>query len=283
MESSIIEEDNEINYLDLKLIRRNGIVTTQWYAKKTSSGRYMNFQSSAPTMYKRNVVNNLINRAINFTNPQDRPEIIKKVKTSLLENGYPEGLINNSIKTITQKFYNQVTYNKEEKKPFLKKEETLISLPYIQGVTEQLKKSLEPFKIKIISSTADTFNHLYTNLKSSVNKEKITHTVYKINCNDCNGTYIGQSKQYLDCRIKAHRNSVTGKNTEKTALKKHVATANHTFNFNLNDVKILNKETNEKRRLILEMVRIRQEKNSINDRRDTDSLSNCYNQLLKLN
>lgn len=133
----------------------------------------------------------------------------------------------------------------------------------------------------MVSSNVDSFSRFYTNLKTPLSKEKITHTVYKINCKDCNGVYVGQSKQYLENRIKAHIGSVTGKNSMASALKNHVISTGHSFNFEINKIDILNKETNEKRRIILEMVRIKQEKNSVNDKRDTDNLSSHYNQLMR--
>lgn len=66
--------------------------------KKTSSGRYLNFMSAAPLNYKKNVATNIISRVINFTNAQDRPELLEKAKKSLIENQYPLTFINNIIK-----------------------------------------------------------------------------------------------------------------------------------------------------------------------------------------
>jgi len=36
----------------------------------------------------------------------------------------------------------------------------------------------------------------------------MTEIVYKINCKDCDQVYIGQTKRYLETRIKKHRRNI---------------------------------------------------------------------------
>lgn len=272
-----LEKNCELNYLDLKLIRREGKITTQWYEKPTNSGRYLNYKSSAPIKFQRNVVSNLARRVINFTNPEDRPRFIKKLKQDLQNNNYPLEFIEKLIKKETYKKYNPGP-TQTNKKPFLQDKEIVISIPYIKGVTETLQRNLNTHNIKIVSATGNCLKKFYSNVKAPIEREKTTNTVYKIKCKDCDVTYIGQSKQYLHNRITAHINSVSGKNAEKTALKKHTNSTNHQFNFK--EVDILDKENNEKKRLVLEMIRIKQDKKCINDRRDTDKLGTLYDDIL---
>lgn len=272
------EKGGVIDFLDVKLIRREDHITTQWHIKPTSSGRYLNFKSSAPKRYKENVVKNLTTRAITFTNPRDRPQHLQNVKTLLKDNGYPDNFVNNIIKKQINKFYNPGTKDKEKSNGFLKNEDTIISFPYVKGLTETISKSLKKYNIKVVSSTGNSLKGLYNNLKTPIEKEKNTHVVYKVNCNDCEGTYIGQTKQYLENRMKEHISSIKGKNNNKTALKKHVIDKGHTFNFE--EVEILNKEVKLKKRLFLEMIRIKQNNNSVNDRTDVEGLSNCYNNII---
>lgn len=270
------EIDGKINFLDITLIRRENKITTQWYQKNTSSGRYLNHASSAPKTLKKNVIANLTSRALQFTNPSDRPAVIKNLKNTLHQNGYANQEIDPIIKKETHKLYNTRDQKTEE---FFKANETIISLPYIQGATEQLQKKLRPYKIKIVNKPADSFKKFYSNLKTRIDKEKTTHTVYEIECKECRATYVGQSKQYLEKRKKQHESSIKDKsNDNKTALQKHAHSTNHTFDFA--NIKILDKEQNDRKRCVLEMIRIKQNKNTVNDRRDTEGLSNYYNKLI---
>lgn len=200
------------------------------------------------------------------------------MKTLLKDNGYPDNFVNNIIKKQINKFYNPGTKDKEKSNGFLKNEDTIISFPYVKGLTETISKSLKKYNIKVVSSTGNSLKGLYNNLKTPIEKEKNTHVVYKVNCNDCEGTYIGQTKQYLGNRMKEHISSIKGKNNNKTALKKHVIDTGHTFKFE--EVEILNKEVKLKKRLFLEMIRIKQNNNSVNDRTDVEGLSNCYNNII---
>ncbi len=81
--------------------------------------------------------------------------------------------------------------------------------------------------------------------------------IYKISYLDCPGQYIGQTKQYLNKRVYSHKYSVQC-NDESTARSKHSKEFNHHFDFN--NVEILNKESNYKKRLMKEMINIKKKK-----------------------
>ena len=99
---------------------------------------------------------------------------------------------------------------------------------------------------------------------------KQTHTVYEIPCIDCNKVYIGQTCQYLQERIKAHKYSKTA----ATALNKHKIDTGH--NFKYEDTKILSIEQHTYKRSIKEMLHISSEKNSINNNTEINNLSKIY-------
>lgn len=72
-----------------------------------------------------------------------------------------------------------------------------------------------------------------------------SNLIYKINCKDCPGCYIGQTKQYLKNRVYQHKHSI--KSTlnnlnNKTALTTHTLDKNHNFDFE--NTEILQMERN---------------------------------------
>ncbi|KAI4463641.1 homeobox protein nkx [Holotrichia oblita] len=77
---------------------------------------------------------------------------------------------------------------------------------------------------------------------------------------DCNKCYIGQTKQYLKKRIYNHQYTVTHNVTAETALFKHSKDIRHNFDFQ--NIKILKKENNYKKRLIYEMKYIKKDENA---------------------
>ena len=82
-----------------------------------------------------------------------------------------------------------------------------------------------------------------------------------MDCLNCDGTYIGQTKQ---SRIYEHEYSIRTKNSECTMLANHSSNLKHNFDFS--NPKILDKEHNLEKKLILEMIEILNNKNSINKR-----------------
>src|SRR3978361_961310 len=98
--------------------------------------------------------------------------------------------------------------------------------------------------------------------------------LYKIPCNSCDGKYIGQTSQYLQERIKAHKYAKTA----STALTRHKTETDHNFNFQYTS--ILASEHNNFKRNILEMIHINLENNAINSKSEINNLSKIYRPIL---
>ena len=79
--------------------------------------------------------------------------------------------------------------------------------------------------------------------------DKNTEVVYKIECIDCNISYIGETKKQLKDRVKQHEAAVRNK-TNLSVVCHHVAQNNHTMNFS--GAKVLAKLKQEKLRKFLE-------------------------------
>jgi len=66
--------------------------------------------------------------------------------------------------------------------------------------------------------------------------------VYKIFCNNCNTSYVGQTKRQLKTRINEHEKNVRFDESKYSVITKHMMEKNHTFNWQ--NVKIMDYETN---------------------------------------
>jgi len=157
-----------------------------------------------------------------------------------------------------------------------------VSIPYIKGFTENIKKTFKDYDIKEIKIASKPINkindQIFSKLKDKIPEDKQTCLVYQINCTDCNKIYIGQTKQYIKNRINQHKSNTTSKikaQNEKTALSKHSTQLNHKFNFN--QFKILEKEANRKKREFKESLHISlNNHNTINDKTDMKNLNLIY-------
>jgi len=59
-------DNNEINFLDTKIIIDNCTITFDLHKKPTSSGRYLNFHSHHPMSHKRGIIFGLVDKILNI-------------------------------------------------------------------------------------------------------------------------------------------------------------------------------------------------------------------------
>jgi len=91
--------------------------------------------------------------------------------------------------------------------------------------------------------------------KDSIDKIKHSNVVYKISCNQCDATYVGQTKRQLQTRIKEHKSDINRSMGSPSVISQHRLTHNHDFKWN--NVEILDIEQAYIKRLISEMIHIK--------------------------
>ncbi|KYM98541.1 hypothetical protein ALC62_10740 [Cyphomyrmex costatus] len=101
---------------------------------------------------------------------------------------------------------------------------------------------------------------------NKVQKDPVPHdtkmnVIYKIKCNDCDATYIGQTKRKLITRVNEHRNHIRRNTSSKSVITDHRLDYNHEFDWN--NVDILDCESFCHKRLISEMLYIKTQSNGL--------------------
>lgn len=174
-----VEKEKKLNFLDLTVVRNNdGSLSTIWYQKAISSGRYLNYKGKNPIGHKRNAAIALIDRAITFTNPIDRPDRLKKVRELMRENGYPSDFVEELIKNRVHRFYNN--NSKKEKKD----DQRYVSAPYIPGLSERIKKTLKRHDIILSTKTIYKVNNVFTRTKYKISTQDKSKVVYRAKCQE---------------------------------------------------------------------------------------------------
>ena len=232
----------------------------------------MNYNSEHHIIHKKNVITAVIDRAIKLTSPRHCTETIKKAKRLLLENNYPQQLINKITNKRIHAFYNSLSH--KNKQGNSNQPSKYFSIPYVNNLSEKIEKIFKHHDINITHKSQNHIKQFFTKLKSETPKMKKTHVIYKIPCNDCNMKYIGQTSQYLQERIKAHKYAKSA----STALNKHKTDTNHTFNYD--ETSILGIEHHSYKRNILEMIHINLDPNCVNNKSEINNLSKIYQTIL---
>ena len=88
---------------------------------------------------------------------------------------------------------------------------------YIKGTSEIISRILRPYNIRVAHKPITTLRHTLTNVKDKEQPYDRQGAVYKINCADCQATYIGETGRNLNMRLTEHKRS-TKTETKQTTL-----------------------------------------------------------------
>jgi len=154
-----------------------------------------------------------------------------------------------------------------------------LTVPYVSNVSNDIKRIVRNF-VDVRFTIPKKLDNVIKRGKDKLNNQQITEVVYKINCNDCDKVYIGQTKRHLETRIKEHRNNIKNQSGNFSVVTDHRLSFNH--NFDCDNPNILHKEKNRKNRDITEMFFIKKFNNTINLQKDTENLNPIYDKIILL-
>lgn len=272
------EIDNSVPFLDMKVIRDDHLIKTDWYIKPSSSGRFLHYQSYHPNNMKLNLLTSFRQRVLKLSHSSFHQKNLKKLAELFISNGYPVRLVNNII------FNSTTTVNTEAQSRDLSTLETrsitYCSIPYVRGFTDEIIRLFREYdNVKFAKKTVKTnHNVVFSKLKDKTNPQRLSSVVYGVQCIDCDGQYIGQTSRWLSARMSSHRSDAKlNKNT--CALAIHVNEMDHRMDYD--SARVLFVEKNYRKRLFLEMVSIYTHSETINRKLDTRNLSDIYCNILE--
>ena len=189
-----LEDNSKIPFLDCLVSRDDTRLRTTVYRKPTHTERLLDQSSNNPTSHRATTVRTLTRSAQIICDSADslRDEN-EHLRQLFHKNNYSDEFIDSNE-------YKQNKENDECANTETKNELTTVSLPYIRGTSETIARILKPFNIRIAHKPTRTLRHLLTNVKDKDDPKDRQGTVYRIRCNDCNGTYIGETGRTLTIR-----------------------------------------------------------------------------------
>lgn len=278
------ENNNTLAFLDVLVIRgTDGSVTTDWYQKNNASGRLLNYFSNHPMTQKYNTAYNLTHRIFTLSSDCYYNKNKAKIESILKQNNYPEDIIKRAIYSFRSK---QIEATKTrnictEQAPNKKYK----SLTYIEGLSENITKITKMYtnNIQIAHKSHVCLNNIFTKLKDKVPFNRRTDLIYQIPClgsgepnEKCNLTYVGQTKQFLEKRIKNHKYDIRKPYEQlvpKTAVVQHFQDLGHYPDFE--NTTILGTQKHYGKRLTIEALHIYTQ-NTYNLRRDVEDISPVF-------
>ena len=251
IESSIqftceVEKDRTLPFLDVLLHHNlDGSISTRVYRKPSNTGRYLDFSSHHPPSQKAAIVKTLFSRAKALSSSQEfvRDECFK-IQSMLHQNNYPMKFVNRRFPSSSKSL--QV---KDKKKT------RFAVIPYVQGLSEAIKRILSPLDIQVSFQPHTNLRKMLSRVKDPTPTLQKSNVVYCIPCDTCHRVYIGQTSRLLKTRIDEHKRAVKFARIEESAVAEHIWVSKHQINFQ--SVAVLAHERNLHLRLMLESWYIR--------------------------
>lgn len=183
----------------MTLVKNHDHIITDWYMKPIASGRMINYHSSHPPNMIRNVAISFAKRVLSLSHPSFHSKNICRIEDILSRNSFPHRTIRETVRNVTY----QLRHPPDPKPP--DDSATYSKLTYIPVIGDRLLKRFRTMQntVTLASKVLRPLRSTFTNMKSRV-EQKIVGAIYRLKCNDCPKTYIGETCRAVETRIKEH-------------------------------------------------------------------------------
>jgi hypothetical protein len=223
-----VEESNSLPFLDLKITRSEGNLVFDIFRKPTDAPLCIPYASHHPWTHKVAAFESALYRMWNLpiSESNRRKELAYILKMAEI-NGYKEEMIRKmSRKHRMRKERKKITTLKPIKKEGKRNMIRHVSFPYHKHLTEKLGRKLKTCGLNVVYHSRGNLRSLIGKVKR--NRPKMEKSgIYNINCGNCEGRYVGQTKRRVDTRFKEHVRALRLKQIGKSAIADHCLSKNH--------------------------------------------------------
>lgn len=261
------ETNNSINFLDLTITKYNNKHTFSIYHKPSHTDTTIHNKSCHPVQHKLAAFHSMIHRLLSIPlNEKDFLKELNIIKQIAVNNGYNVDIVNSILNKKKYKKALELIFPRQQKN----NQERYSVITYIGETSNKIGSVLtKKLNINVAFKTNNTLSKHIKNNKSKTDKEQKSG-VYKLNCENCECTYIGQTGRNFKKRIKEHFTSfITEKSDSNYA--NHLIESEHQFNKNF---EILHMEKKGYKLNLLESLEINKLKNTnylLNDQLELNS------------
>ncbi|EFN73568.1 hypothetical protein EAG_07008, partial [Camponotus floridanus] len=163
---------------------------------------------------KKGTIIGLIDKVFCRSHPKFHKENLEFIVDILLNNGYPFSLFFNTIADRLNILFHRFN-NKHDN--VLNDDESVIdderdgskiayfNVPYMRNISERIRYCVRDLGVRLSYTGINNLHRFIKVGKDGLQKDLRSNIVYKINCTDCDASYVGQTGRLLRTRIKEHR------------------------------------------------------------------------------
>ena len=104
---------------------------------------------------------------------------------------------------------------------------SMVKIPFVNGVTQPIQRILSRLNISTIQCTKPWKWYLQRNVKDSLPPQDSLGVVNRIDCTQCDKSYIGETKRSTRIPVKEHMASARNGHPEVSAAAEHALIHDH--------------------------------------------------------
>ena len=195
------ESNHSFPFLDVLLERHDSEFLTLVYRKSTFTDQYLHWNSFSPQKRKINLIGTLVHRAFMICSKSKLDPELGKIRSILLENGYPEHAINSAFKRKLQQLNSKPVHTVERCPVYLQ-------IPWIGNVSMKFKKQITSAVKRCFFFVEPRVIFNTRQLLLAIKKDVLpshhhSNVIYQFVCH-CDSQYVGRMSQCSEERIKQH-------------------------------------------------------------------------------
>ncbi|XP_064488312.1 uncharacterized protein LOC135400400 [Ornithodoros turicata] len=197
------EQNGKLPFLDVCARRcSSGDIQTCVYRKRCDTGGFLGFDSHRPTEHKWSVVRTLFHRSEQLSSCTELQAPEDATITDYLDKrGYPRRFIEDSRKRMQTSGPRDGNRTRQAR----------VVIPYVEGVSQSIRRASLPLDIRTTLKQHVKLRSVISKPKDPVPPEDQSGVVYKVQCQDCDTCYFGDTGRKRNTRFKEHKRDIKSK------------------------------------------------------------------------
>ncbi|XP_071582490.1 uncharacterized protein [Temnothorax nylanderi] len=122
----------------------------------------------------------------------------------LITNCFPIKLVNKHINNRLRQLENRRDLSTNSERDSTFDVRRCVVIPYVKGLSAGIRGTLERVRCDVVYKIPKKLSAVIRRGKDRLATNRETNVVYKIDCENCDASYIGQTKRHLETRVKEH-------------------------------------------------------------------------------